>query len=138
MAETKPKPNGAATGTATPPAQTPPEPAKTRTRLSFSKEQKLAFVVTGLVSILASKAVAAVLTEEQKAKVKAAETKANEVGGGDPFKAIDDRVKAIIVELKAIDYTKDLAKANEQAKELQKELDGQLKRKAQIQELIGK
>lgn len=137
MAKERSKPNGAATGTAPEPAPAP-EPAKTRTRLSFNKEQKLAFVVTGLVSILASKAVAAVLTEEQKAKVKAAETKANEVGGGDPFKPIEDRIKAIQSELKAIDYSKDVERAVAQAKELASELDKQIKRKKQVEELIGK
>lgn len=136
MAKEAPKSNGAATGT--PPAPETTEPVKTRTRLSFSKEQKLAFVVTGLVAILTSKAVTAVLTEEQKTKIKAAEAKANEVGGGDPFKPIDDRIKAIQGELKAIDYSKDIERAVAQAKELSSELDKQIKRKKQVQELIGK
>ncbi len=108
-----------------------------RTRLSFSKEKRLAYLMAGLVTILTSKPVAAVLTEDQKAKVVKAKTQANEIGGGDPFKGVTDRILAIQSELKAIDYSKDPEKAVANALELGKELDRQIKRKKQIEEMIG-
>lgn len=129
-------------GTATGSAQgaTPPlaQPVKTRNRLSIKTEKKLAYALKGLVAILASKAVVAVLTEEQKAKAAKAGVQAKEsIGTDDPLKATTDRIVAIQGELKAIDYAKDPEKAVSQALELGKELDKQIKRKKQIEEVIA-
>lgn len=134
----KPK-NGAA---ATAPAQNAPAQATEApkgTRMRFNKEKKLAYLMAGLVAILESKAVVVTLTDEQKAKVAKAKTQANEIGGGDPFKDIDDRIKAIQVELQNANklMATDLTKAVEQVKELSSELDRQIKRKKQIEEMIG-
>lgn len=119
----------------TPPADTP-APA-TRTRLSFSKDKKLAFLVMNLVAILTSKAVAAVLDEDQKLKISKAAKTAKEIGGENPLEPTQKRIQEIQKELKAIDYGKDLDKAVAQAKELASELDRQIKRKKQIEELIN-
>ena len=131
------KPNtNSTTNTGAAPAPAPAETAK-RTRLSFSKDKKLAYLLAALVTILTSKAVAAVLTEEQKAKVTKAQESAKELGSDDVLKPVTDRIAAIQSEFKAIDYTKDLDKAAAQAKELALELDKQIKRKKQIEEMIG-
>ena len=142
MAQEKSKP-AAAGASATPAsgasAATTPAAAETpkRTRLSFSKDKKLAYLMAGLVTILTSKAVAAVLTEEQKTKVAKAKAQADEIGGGDPFKPVHDRIQAIQKELSEINYMKDPAAGAAQAIELGKELDRQIKRKKQIEEMIG-
>ncbi len=110
-----------------------------RTRLSISKEKKLAYLALSLVSILQSKAVVVVLTDEQKAKVKAVKASADEVGGGDVLKPVTDRIAAIQVELKALDFTKpeNINTVAAQAKELAGELDRQIKRKKQIEDMIA-
>ena len=146
MAQLKDKPTApvtpaaAASGSTAAPApvtQQNATPAKTRTRLSMSKDKKLAYLLAGLVSILSSKQVATVLTEDQKTKVATAKKMADEIGGGDVLKPVTDRIQAIQVELKAIDYSKDPEKASAQVKELALELDKQIKRKKQIEEMIG-
>lgn len=124
-----PKGAGAAAATAT--------EAPKRTRLSLSKDKKLAYLVLSLVAILEVKAVATTLDEGQKAKVKAAKATANEIGGGDVLKPVTDRIVAIQTELKALDFTVDANKAAAQAKELANELDRQIKRKKQIEDMIA-
>ncbi len=136
MAKDKDNKNNAPNAnTETAPAETP----KTRTRLSFSKEKKLAYLVVALVGILTSKPVAAVLTEEQKTKVTKAQKAADEVGGGDVLKPVTDRIAAIQKELAAIDWKKPelLNQNSAQAKELAADLDRQIKRKKQIEDMIG-
>ncbi len=125
-----------AKATPAPTAEVAADEPKKRERLSFSKEKKLAYLIINLTGILLSKAVAAVLTEEQKTKVTAAKKTAKEIGGDDdPLKGCSDRITAIGGELKALDYTSPAAPA--QAKELGLELDRQFKRKKQIEEMLG-
>jgi len=129
--------NPANTGSAAATTETTAEVPAKRERLAVSKEKKLAYMVLSLVAIFQTKAVAATLTEEQQTKVKEAKTKAEELRGGDVLKPVTDRIAAITVELKAIDYAKDPAGAAAQAKELAVELDKQIKRKATIEEMIA-
>jgi hypothetical protein len=121
---------------APPAAATVTETAK-RTRLSLSKDKKLAYLVLSMVAILEGAKVAAALTEPEKAKVVAAKATANEIGGGDVLKPVTDRIVAIQGELKALDFTADANKAAAQAKELANELDRQIKRKKQIEDMIA-
>lgn len=142
MAKEKDKTSGASAAAPAKDAPAPAAPAipaeaPKRSRFSFSKDQKLAFVLSGLIGILGTEAIAKLLTDEQKAKVTKAQAEVEKIGVGDPFKAVNDRIAAIQVELKAIDYAADLNKAVAQAKELSAELDRQIKRKAQITEMIG-
>ena len=143
MAETKSK---TTTGTAAPPPPAASTETPKRTRMGFSKEKKIAYMLLSVLSILASKAIVAVLTEEQKAQIAKANKAAEAIGAEDPFKAVNDRVAAIQKELVALqakfpkDATNNAAMTAyvNQAKELTLELDRQIKRKAQISELLGK
>lgn len=125
---------GAGTGAASAPATENATAETKRTRLAFGKDKQLAYLITGLVAILASEAVAKVLTEEQKAVIAKAKDKANEIGG-DPLKPVNDRIAAIQAELKQVDWKQPNASA--QVKELALELDRQEKRQKQIKEMIA-
>lgn len=118
-----------------------PETGKTRERLAFSKDKKLAFLLLNVIGILESAKVVAVLTEEQKAAVVKAKTAATETMPDDPIAAVDKRVTAIQKELQAAQKElSDPAKmtaAIAKVKELALELDRQDKRKKQIQDLIS-
>lgn len=119
-----------------PPAETPVETEKAkRSRQSFGKDKQLAYLLTGLVGILESEAVSKALTTEQLQKIATAKTKANEIGG-DPLKPVTDRIAAIQGELRAFDFDQPNALAKH--KELALDLDRQAKKKAQIEEMIGK
>ncbi len=137
----KEKSQDKSTGTAATPGKETDPPATTvkRTRLSVSKDKKLAYLVLSLVSILETAKVAAALDESQKAKAAAAKTTANEIGGGDVLKPITDRIVAIQKELHALDFTKPetINQTAAQAKELANELDRQIKRKKQIEDMIA-
>ncbi len=127
MAQTKPTEKSTSTAAAPgkqsdPPAATAETPK--RTRLSVSKDKKLAYLVLSLVSILETAKIAAALDEPQKAKVTAAKATANDIGGGDVLKPITDRILAIQKELKALDFSKPetINQTAAQAKELANEL----------------
>lgn len=134
--------------TATPPA--PATPASTteapkRTRTAFSKEKKLGYTLLSILEIFKAKEVAAVLKDDQKAKIAKAEEAAKAIGAEDPFISINARITAIQTELtelqkKPANPTDNAAFAKyvESIKELSSDLDRQVKRKAQITELLGK
>ena len=74
MAKEKDKTSGASAAAPAKDAPAPAAPAipaeaPKRSRFSFSKDQKLAFVLSGLIGILGTEAIAKLLTDEQKAKV---------------------------------------------------------------------
>ena len=79
-----------ASGQAPAAAETEPK----RTRAAISPAKALAIQVAGLVSILRSKPVAAVLTEPQKAQVVAAENASRELNAK-TIQPIKDRISAI-------------------------------------------
>jgi len=129
---------------ATKPAATT-ETAK-RTRTAFSKEKKIGYMLLSVLAILNTKAVVAILTDEQKAQIAKADKAAQAIGAEDPFKAVNERVQAIQKELVELQskFPKDptdnaaMTAYVNSAKELTLELDRQIKRKAQITELLGK
>lgn len=130
---------------APPPAAAPAAETAKRTRTAFSKEKKIGYMLLSVLAILKTKTVTDILTDDQKAQVAKTAKAAEAIGAEDPFKAVNDRVAAIrkeMVELQAQKFD-----ANDNAamtayvtkvKELSLELDRQIKRKAQITELLGK
>lgn len=131
---------------AKPQAAAPAAPAEgaKRQRTSFSREKKIGYMLLSAMAILNSKAVAAVLTEEQKAKAAKMAESVKALKAEDPFETVNNRIAEIQKELQALKAPADmtnieaLTKFAAQAKELSLELDRQIKKKNQITELLGK
>lgn len=132
------------TGAATPPAvaETPEKPKRQRT--SISKEKKIGYMLLSALAVLNAKTVVAVLDEAQKATVTKVSEAAKAIGAEDPFKDTNARINELQKELTALKpptNATDMEALNKyvaQAKELSAELDRQIKKKAQINELLGK